>query len=683
MVAYYAETPAGQVFVTREGELVYSLAPGEKSKRAWSLTESFVGGIGHPRGEREAATRLNYFIGSDSAEWRGGIVTYEEISLGKVWPGVSVSLRTTGASVEKLFILEPGVAASRIRVEVAGAKSLRLNSNGALNVSTGVEDVVFTRPVAYQELRGARRPVEVSYELFDREYGFRVGDHDPRHAVVIDPVLQATYLGGSGYDPLYAIAIHPQSGDVYVAGSTSSIDFPGTAGGAQQTSGGSEDAYVARLDGTLTVLRQTTYLGGRFSELGLSLAVHPTTGQIYVGGQTSSSDFPGTSGGVQPLSGGSSDAFLARFDASLTTLHQATYLGGSGFDGGFALGIDATSGAVLVAGETSSVDFPATAGGAQPANGGILDAFVARLDAALVTLTQATYLGGNSTDLARALAIHPASGAVFVAGETGSSSFPGTSGGAQQSIAGASEAFLARFSADLTTLTQSTFFGGSRGEGGLALAIHAASGEIYLAGYTNSVDIPGTAGGAQQALAGSRDAFVARFNGALTGLTRASYLGGNSDDFARGVMIHPVSGEVYVTGQTLSPNFPRTMGGAQPTIGRGFGYDAFVARVRPDLTSLTQATYLGGSGGEESVALALHATSGDVFLAGLTGSTDLPATAGGLQVANAGSGDSFVVRLTADLAGAPSIAVPLTRGALGFLFLGLVSIGLFILRRNH
>jgi hypothetical protein len=179
---------------------------------------------------------------------------------------------------------------------------------------------------------------------------------------------------------------------------------------------------------------------------------------VYVVGQTSSTNFPGTTGGAQAVkaSGGGYDAFIARLNSSLTTLTQATYLGGSGDDAGGALAIHPTSGDVFVDGTTTSTDFPGTTGGAQATNGGGQDAFVARLNAALTTLKQATYLGGSGADWGVALAIHPTSGDVYVSGFTLSTDFPGTTGGAQAANGGGFDAYVARFTPNLASAPEPT-----------------------------------------------------------------------------------------------------------------------------------------------------------------------------------------------------------------------------------
>ncbi|HEV8232242.1 MAG TPA: putative Ig domain-containing protein, partial [Thermoanaerobaculia bacterium] len=687
-VAYYAPTLAGTVYVTQNGQIVYSLPPdGEGSasgvrpalkktrtsgeRSGWSLTETAVAGKPRPKGNDPASTRVSYFLGNDPARWRSGLSTFEGVSLGEVWPGISLELRAHGKNIEKLFTVAPGGDPSRIRMSVAGARKLRVNEAGGLIVETGPGEVVFTPPEAFQERESVRHPVQAAYEVRGRQYGFQLRDYDPTLPVVIDPLLQATYLGGGGEDVGHALAVHPTSGDVYVAGRTDSTNFPGTAGGAQTAYGGLVDFFVARLNAALTTLSQATYLGGSSFEANsadiVALAIHPTSGDVYVAGETFSTDFPGTTGGAQAARGGSEDAFVARLNAALTTLNQATYLGGSDTDEALALAIHPASGDVYVAGDTLSTNFPGTAGGAQASNGGGLsDAFVARFNAALTTLGQATYLGGSgggiSVEGAQGLAIHPMSGDVYVAGLTDSTNFPGTAGGAQAASGGGNDGFVARLNAPLTTLSQATYLGGSDFDLSLDLAVHPTSGDVDVAGYTASTDFPGTFGGAQAANGGGGDAFAARFNAALTTLGQATYLGGSGGDFGRALVIHTASGDVYLAGATASTNFPGTAGGSQAATGGGA--DTFVARLNDALTTLGQATYLGGSSNDFGNALAIHPTSGDVYVAGVTASNSFPGMTSGAQAANGGGNDAFVARFSADL-GAPVPAIVGTVGAGG------------------
>jgi hypothetical protein len=313
---------------------------------------------------------------------------------------------------------------------------------------------------------------------------------------------------------------------VYVAGYTESIDFPRTAGGAQAGKGGLWDAFVSRLSPDLTSISQSTYLGGLREDYAEALAIHPTTGEVYVAGYTYSSNFPNTAGGAQPTFGGGIDAFVARFRPDLQTgaLLQATYLGGSGSDRANTIAIHPTTGDIYVAGSTGSTDFPAVVGGAQASYGGDwYDAFVSRLNKELTRILQSTYLGGSDRDRANAIAIHPTTGEVYVVGETGSTNFPATAGGAQAnciSYAGNYcffEAFVSRLNKELTQILQSTYLGGVWSEYAAAIAIHPTTGDVYVAGGTYSTNFPRTVGGAQENFGGGReaDAFVARISADL------------------------------------------------------------------------------------------------------------------------------------------------------------------------
>jgi hypothetical protein len=653
-VAYYAPTFSGTVFVTRQGEVVYALpAPGHQAAAdlrepasGWTLTESFVDGHATPAGAHSAATHVSVFAGSDPTRWQRDVASYADVDLGAVWPGISVALTAHGKQVEKVFTVEPGAAPDMIRVRVAGAESLAVADDGGLVVHTGIGDVRLTPPVAYQEIAGTRRMLPAQYAISGDEYGFRVSGYDPTSPVVIDPLLQATNLGGSDIDEAFALAIAPTTGDAYVAGFTISLNFPGTGGGAERLSGGSTDAFVARLNASLTSLEQATYLGGNDIDVARALAIAPTTGDVYVAGVTNSRNFPGTSGGAQSTLHGGGDGFVARLNATLTSLDQATYLGGSGDnESALALEIAPATGTVYVAGVTVSTDFPGTSGGAQNASGGGLESFVARLNAGLTTLGQATYLGGNGADTAFDLAIAPTTGDVYVAGRTDSTNLPGTRGGAQSALAGLRNAFVARLNAGLTALEQATYLGGSRTDEGGALAIAPTTGDVYVAGIADSEDFPGTTGGAQSVIGGDDDGFVARLSADLTSLDQATYLGGGGSDIAAKIRL--TTSDVYVAGQTKSTNFPGTVGGAQTT--PGGNADVFVARLNRDLTALHQATYLGGGSDDGAEDLAIAPTTGDVYVAGFTASTAFPGTAGGAQSAFGGALDAFVARLSADL----------------------------------
>lgn len=648
-VAFAGRTFAGPVYVTHEGQIVYSLPGAEAenaSKGGWSLTETLVSAQAlEPRGGEQAITRVSRFTGPASYQ----AATYRSVLLGQAWPGIEVELAARGNNVEKLFHVAPQADAQRIQLRLAGAQGLRLGDAGELIAATGHGDVAYTAPVAFQHVGGQRIDVPVKYVLNARGdgYGFDVGAYDRTRPLVIDPLLQSTYLGGGDYDVPLALAVEEGTGDVLVAGYTYSGDFPGTDGGAQSAWSDGRDAFIARLSGNLKALRQSSYLGGSGSDTAQALAIDVATGDVLVVGGTGSDNFPGTSGGAQPALAGINNGFVTRLSGDLATLRQSTYLGGGNVDFALALAIDAVTGDVLIAGDTSSGDFPGTAGSAQPALAGYQDGFVARMSGDLGVLRQSSYLGGHGDEVARALAIDATTGDVLVTGYTDSDNFPGAAGGAQLALGGGMDGFVARLSGNLKALYQSSYLGGSGSEYSTAMAIDATTGDVLVAGYTYSGDFPGMAGGAQSVLGGGADGFVARLSGNLNALRQSSYLGGSGSDYSTALAIDAATGDVLVAGYTYSNNFPGTAGGAQPTLDAGG--DGFVTRLSGDLKALRQSSYLGGSGADTINAQAIDAATGDVLVAGSTYSGDFPGTAGGAQVALSGGADSFIARLSGDL----------------------------------
>jgi hypothetical protein len=654
----------GTTWITKDGQLLHVAV---KGKENWVISERWVGGkVQAITPEEELPTKVSYFIGNDPSKHKTNLPTYRYVSLGEVWSGIEVKLKATQKTVEKLFYVKPGADPSKIVVEVDGAKGLRLSKDGEIIIKTGLGELKLSKPIAWQEKDGKKLPVEVSYKLIGKDrYSFVVAKADPSLPIVIDPILQSTYLGGSDDDKVNAIAIHPKTGEVYVAGRTGSNNFPRTSGGAQKSRVGKGDAFVAKLNSSLTKILQSTYLGGSNRDEIYAIAIHPITGDVYAAGLTESTNFPKTTGGAQGRHGGGwKDGFVARLNSSLTQILQSTYLGGSGWDEATALAIHPTTGEVYVAGVTESANFPRTTGGAQAKyGGGHSEVFVAKLSTDLTRILQSTYLGGRDSDSAKALVIHPKTGEVYVAGYTYSTDFPKTNGGAQTGHGGGySDAFVARLDSNLKQILQSTYLGGRDSDWASTLAIHPTTGDVYVAGVTGSVDFPDTTGGAQKSKGGGSDAFVARLSADLTQILQSTYLGGRDSDGADALAIHPKTGDVYVAGSTASTDFPNTTGGVQPncnncfSIGKSPSYDAFVARVSADLRNLLQSTYLGGSAMDYATALAIHPTTGNVYVAGYTISTDFPKTTGGAQTrcnncnVEFEYGDVFVASLTADLA---------------------------------
>jgi len=319
------------------------------------------------------------------------------------------------------------------------------------------------------------------------------------------------------------------------------------------------------------------------------------------------------------------------------TLAFASYLGGSGDDYGHAIAID-SSGCAYVVGETGSTDFPAL-GAEQAFMAGDTDVFVTKWNATGTGLVYSTYIGGSNRDVGLGVAVDTA-GDAYVTGFTYSEDFPITPGALRAGFVGDSKAFVLELNPDGNELIYATFLGGSGDDYGAGIAVDAA-GEAHVAGYTASVDFPTTMGAFQPYYGGgSYDGFLAKLNAVGSALVYATYLGGVANDTAAGVALDP-SGNIYVTGQTQSANFPTV----NPLQATGSESAAFV--VKMNATGQVQyATYLGGTGLNNGTAIAADVV-GNAYVTGFTDAPDFPVTPNAYQPVNNGSYDVFVAVLDA------------------------------------
>jgi len=269
---------------------------------------------------------------------------------------------------------------------------------------------------------------------------------------------------------------------------------------------------------------------------------------------------------------------------------------------------------------------------------GLSHAFVTRFNAGLTApVLQSTFLGGSANERALGVAIHPFTGEVYIAGVTSSFDLPGVSGGTQGAHAGAvgsDDGYVARFNAALTRRQQVTYLGGADVEQLNALAIHPATGDIYVAGTTASNDYPGTPGGAQSSKVAVGfaifDAFVSRLNPLLTGpVLQSSYMGGSSEDYATALAIHPGSGDVYIAGQSTSTDLPLTGGGAQPVkVGAVAMNDAFLSRFSLDLAAGLKVPAAFSFAPKLNVPLNSLQSSSSVQITGVTGNVPVSIVGG-------------------------------------------------------
>lgn len=629
--SFYVHEAGATIFFTAEG-LTISLSQGLRDDVVnHSLRLEFLG-VGPETSIEsvESATGVvNIFRGADPNSWFTGIPTHSEIAYLEPWPGIDVHFAGTNGRVESVYVVSPGADPDSIQLRYTGQSKLSLNAIGDLVLETPAGTLIERAPVIYQESGSQRTIVDGAYVLIDSQtVGFSVGAYDHDRPLIIDPTfVYSTYLGGSGSEKGSAIAVD-SSGNAYIAGLTTSTNFPVVGGGFQTGSAGDRDAFVTKLNAAGSLV-YSTYLGGSGFDQANSIAVD-SSGNAYVAGLTASTDFP-TASAFQALSGGGDDAFVTKLNASGTGLIYSTYVGGSGDDEANGIAIDGAENA-YIAGETLSGNYPV----ASPFQAVLIDddAFVTKLNATGSALLYSTYLGGLGVDEAHAISVD-SGGNAYVTGSTAAANFP-TVVALQGALGGGFDAFVTKFSASGAP-AYSTYLGGNGNDHGFGIAVDS-SGNAHVAGLTGSTNFP-IANALQPANAGGDDAFVATLDSAGTGLIYSTYLGGTGGEGATSLALDS-SGNAFVTGSTVSTNFP-TVSPLQSSAG-GSG-DAFVTKLAASGTSLDYSTYLGGTANDRGWGIAVD-SSGDAYITGATFSTGFP-TVSALQSVYAGLGDGFVTRL--------------------------------------
>lgn len=447
-----------------------------------------------------------------------------------------------------------------------------------------------------------------------------------------------------------------KDGNIWVAGSSSSSPelFPGPNDPFQAAPRGKTDIFLAKYqplaDGGTRVL-YWTWIGGSGNDEVKSMKID-TRGWIVLTGSTDSTDFPLAGKAVQDNLSGATDAFIAMVDPTVSgsqSLVYGSYYGGTQADTPMDLAI-APDGSAVIVGVTRSSDLPKVSGFVQDNNRGGWDAFVIRINPLADTALQyASYFGGRSTDAATSVAIDR-NGLVWMAGYSASDDFPVTSDGYKQSLSASFDAFLVTLDLNrggLDALRYGTFYGGDGSDAAMGLAFDA-TGQLWMAGQTASLDLPVTAGAAQNENGGAIDAFLVRFDPARTpaqSVQYASYFGGSGYELVSGLTLLP-GGRFALTGYTMFGGLPTAGTPYQPVPASAFA-DSFVSILNGGVAgpaALEYSTYFGGSLNDVAAAISSDA-SGAVIVTGASESYDLRATDGSRRTNPPASASGFVLKL--------------------------------------
>ena len=381
------------------------------------------------------------------------------------------------------------------------------------------------------------------------------------------------------------------------------------------------------------VLVYSTFLGGSGLDQATSIFVGPT-GDAYVSGMTSSTNFP-VQGAPTSTNGGGQDLFVTKMSLAGNSLTYSTYIGGVGTEVANDIAVSG-AGTVYITGSTTSINYPVVTPTIAAQVGGT-DAFLTKLTSAGNAIVYSTYWGSTGFEEGTAVTVDPADNA-YIAGNTSAPNFP-TQTPFQAALAGGTDGFMTKFSVAGNSIVYSTYLGGANDDRVFDMAV-ADDAAVFVVGSSTSPNFPTTPASVQPALAGGRDGFLTHFSLAGNALLYSTFLGGSGDEEVFGMIIDaPMN--AYLTGRTTSTNFPILT--PVQLLNGGGANDAFVTKINPPGVAIVYSTYLGGAGDDQGQGIAIDATR-NAFVTGSTTSPNFPRR-DSIQVGLSGPSDAFVSKL--------------------------------------
>ena len=423
-----------------------------------------------------------------------------------------------------------------------------------------------------------------------------------------------------------------------MTGYTGSSDFPTTTGAYDKVLNGSTDIIISKMNATGTTLLYSTFLGGSGTDAGAGIRVDDK-GYIFIGGPTTSSDFPTTPGVLSNTIGGILDSVFIKLVPNGSALAYSTYLGS--YSGACsALTIDSLGNAYMV-GSTGS-KLPATTGAYQTTFGGTEDGFIAKLNSNATALLYCTYMGGDTRERLYDIDIDK-NGSAYVAGWSGGN-YPVTTGAFQTTLSGNGAAVLTKLAPNGSALIYSSYIGGSSGDNAYSLSVDD-DGCAYVHGFTYSSDFPTSAWAYKRSITVSwGESFLFKMNATGTGPVFSTIIGDVNGGPTWAVEVDG-NGVSYLAGVTKSSGYPVTSNAWDSTYSN---WEGFFSIINHNGSSLVYSTYVGGSSDDELWEVALSRT-GTVICVGYTSSSDFPATTGAYSTTYSGNGDAIVVAFPSDL----------------------------------
>ena len=637
-VKFYTPIFNGTAFITELGEITYTFTknPQDNKKTSLTITEEIVGSkINKVIGESSSSTKINIFHGNDESKWKTNLPSFDVVNLGEIYDGIELKLKAYGNTVEKFFYVNEGGNTENIRVKLEGANRLNINDEGILNINTNLGDIKFSKPIAFQEKEGKKEFVEVAYLVEGNEYGFKVGNYDKSKQLVIDPILAATFVGGSGSESVFSV-VQDSLGNIYVGGTTNSANFPGTISSEPPGSGppdnilSNSEGFILKLGQNLQSLKAATYFGGDGEDVITSITVD-------------SEDNLFAAGVVNPDLI-AEEGFIIKLNSELDTLISSKTFNNVDISSI----VVASDGDVYVAGQTvgNLNNIPIGPNSADPDGGDTLEGFIVKLSSDLNTVIASTYIGDDHDNegsvLEREYTIKLALdslGGVFITGEH--------SGGG---VNGFIQVFIKKLTSSLSRIVSSVSLGGDLYDSPKAIEVDSLN-NIYVVGATSSNDFPGIdSGSADNFLGDTVDGFIIKLDNGLNGIMAATYLGSNSSNGINDIAID-VNDNIYVTGTIRSGfpglNFPGLDYSSTDFIAQN---DEGFVSVLNQFLSTVNSTYIGGFDDDQGNSILVDQNF-NIYVGGNTSNTNssyeyFPGISGSsADSLYEGSSEGFVVNL--------------------------------------
>ncbi len=605
-------------------------------------------------------SKRNYFIGNNQNKWIYGVKEFSEISIKNVYNGIDTKLYFDEGNPRYDFIINQNADPSQISISLNGQDDYYVNQQNEIILKTSLGEIKHSKLLSYQNINNNITTVKSKFMINNGFIKFDVGDYDKSKPLVIDPIVVASYLGGSSIDEAKSVKSIGDTSYV-IAGWTESADLVSIVGSYQSQYGLNRDAFVAKykiINGNLSLL-VTTFLGSAGKDEAKAIDID-FEGSIYIAGNTTSSDFPNVNG-LNNVYKGLSDMFVTKFSSDLSKVLVSNIFGGTSDDFLNCMVVD-TKAAVLFGGQTSSSNY-FTKASVQPNIKLRSDGFITRLNENGKLIDFSSFLGGSDDDVLNAIALFP-NGDIGLVGSTLSTDFtifpnvyvapkifPPDPGYTQKpyddSHNGGWDVFIAKISGDGSSYDYSSFFGGSGDDFGKS-GIGLLDGTLLFAGEskkeTQTAKFPTSDSPFQKVNKGGFDLFLAQMGAEVvtTGknksqlLTFSTFIGGAGDEELSYITTNSLIGSICMVGRTKSSDFPKKLPSGETSKYAG-GYDGFICEMNNSGIAQIYGALFGGAN-DDAINSISYDIYGDFYIAGSTQSSNV--TSFGSSTIN-GTSDAF------------------------------------------